>query len=187
MGISIVANQSSVHKVLAVIVEFAKRKDGNTVLRCIRDDGSTTWQRNENQHARFFPLHDLVHYAVESELGFGEGFFGLLAAGWNIDETTGKSARGALPHEALEVEHFVSSFMAEWNSEAEWSASDFNAQAAAFAQARNFPAPRTLTDEELARVRHRFKELASQWRDLPDGETLRLEFPRARPPARSNS
>src|SRR5436190_22117753 len=104
MGISIVANQSCVHKVLAVIIEFAKRKDGNTVLRCIRDDGSSSWQRNENQHARFFPLHDLVHYALESELGCREGFFGLIASGWNIDETTGKSARGVLPRVALEVE-----------------------------------------------------------------------------------
>jgi hypothetical protein len=161
---------------LAVIIEFAKRKDGNTVLRCIRDDGSTTWQRNENQHARFFPLHDLTHYAVENELGFSRAFFGLIAAGWNIDETTGKSARGPLPHEALEAEHFVSSFMAEWNSQMEWSASDFNEQAATFAQSRRLPAPRALTENELARVRNRFKELAAQWRDLPEGETLRLEF-----------
>ena len=173
------ANQSSLHKVLAVIIEFAKRKDGNTVLRCIRDDGSSTWQRNENQHARFFPLHDLTHYAVESELGFTRAFFGLIAAGWNIDETTGKSARGALPIEALEVEHFVSSLMAEWNSSTEWSAPDFNAQSAAFAESRGLPAPRSLTDQELARVRSRFKDLCERWRDLPEGEkTLRLEFPK---------
>ncbi len=165
------------HKVLAVIIEFAKRKDGNTVLRCIRDDGSSTWQRNENQHARFFPLHDLIHYAVESELAFTHGFFGLIAAGWNIDETTGKSSRGALPDEALEVEHLVSSFTAEWNSDVDWAAGDFNEQASAFATTRGLPRPRAVTDEEMARVRHRFKELAAQWRDLPAGETLRFEFP----------
>jgi len=176
MGISIVANQSSLHKVLAVIIEFAKRKDGNTILRCIRDDGSSTWQRNENQHARFFPLHDLLHYAVETELGVAQGFFGLIEAGWNIDETTGKSARGSLPPEALEVEHFVSSFTAEWNSATGWTAADFNEQAASFASTRGSPAPRSLTDEELTRVRDRFNELAAYWRDLPDGETLRLEF-----------
>jgi len=161
-----------------MIIEFAKRKDGNTVLRCVRDDGSTTWQRNENQHARFFPLHDLVHYAVESELGFTQGFFGLLTAGWNIDETTGKSARGALPNEAIEVEHLVSSFTAEWNSDSGWSAADFNDQARAFSAMRKLPPPRSLTEEELARVRNRFKKLCARWRDLPEGETLRLEFPR---------
>jgi len=167
-----------VHKVLAVIIEFVKRKDGNTVLRCIRDDGSNTWQRNENQHARFFPIHDLLHYAVESELGFSNGFFGLIAAGWNIDETTGKSPRGALPDEAIEVEHLVSSFTAEWNSDTDWNAVDFNAQAAAFAESRRLPTPRALTDEQLARVRERFKALCARWRDLPEGETLSLKFPK---------
>ena len=77
------------------------------MLRCVREDGSTTWQRNDDQHAGFFPLHDLTHYAVESELGFTQGFFGLIAHGWNIEETTGKTARGALPNEALEVEYLV--------------------------------------------------------------------------------
>jgi hypothetical protein len=160
----------------SLILQFTKRTDGGAVLKCIRDDGSVTWQRNENQHARFFPVHDLLHYAVESELGFSQGFFGLIAAGWNIDETTGKSARGALPNETLEVEHLVSFFMAEWNSEAGWNAADFNDQGRAFAAMRGLPAPRLLTDEELARIRNRFKELAAQWRDLPAGETLKLEF-----------
>ncbi|HZE12780.1 MAG TPA: hypothetical protein VE086_03400 [Chthoniobacterales bacterium] len=186
MGISIVANQSSVHKVLAVIIEFAKRKDGNTVLRCVRDDGSSTWQRNEDQHAGFFPIHDLLHYAVESELGFAQGFFGLIGAGWNMDQTTGKSARGPLPHEALEVEHFVSLFTAEWNSATVWTAAEFAEQATSFARARGWPAPRYLTDEQLTHVRDRFNELVARWRDLPDGETLRLEFP-ATPRARSSS
>src|SRR5437763_15165049 len=102
MRISIVADQSSVDKILSVIIEFTKRAGGRTVLRCIRADVSVTWQRNKNQHARFFPLHDLTHYAVESELGFTAGFFGLIAAGWNIDENTGESARGPWPTDARE-------------------------------------------------------------------------------------
>ena len=165
------------HKVFTVIIEFNKRKDGNTVLRCVREDGSSTWQRNQNEQARFFPLHDLVHYAVETELGFARGFFGLIAEGWKIDETTGKTARGGLPHETFEVEHLVSSFMAEWNSDTGWSAADFNDQGAEFAKAKGLPAPRSLTDAELARVRARFNEITGQWRDLPEGETLRLKFP----------
>ena len=165
------------HKVLAVIIEFTKRKDGNTVLRCVRGDGSSTWQRNDDEHGRFFPLHDLTHYAVETELGYRQGFFGLIAEGWDIDETTGKGARGGLPDEALEVEHFVSSFTAEWNSHANWSAADFNEQAAAFAKMKRLPEPRSLGEQELKQVRSRFVNLAARWRDLPEGETLRLEFP----------
>lgn len=165
------------HKVLAVIIEFAKRKDGHTLLRCVRDDGSTTWQRNQNQHARFFPVHDLTHYAVETELGYTQGFFGLVAAGWNIDETTGKSPRGPLPDEAIEVEHLVSSFSAEWNSPEPWSGDEFNRQAREWAEQRGSRSPPALSDEQLARVRTRMRELFARWRDVPEDETLTLPFP----------
>ena len=176
MGISIVANQSSVHKVLAVIIEFAKRKDGHTVLRCIREDGSSTWQRNENQHAAFFPLHDLTHYAVETELGFRQGFYGLIAEGWDIAETTGKTARGALPNETLEVEYLVSAFAAERASGDGSTAAEFNELAATFARAKGMPEPRKLSDDELGRIRSRFNELAMKWRALIPGATMQLRF-----------
>jgi hypothetical protein len=44
---------------------------------------------------------------LETELGFGRGFFGLIAEGWEIEDTTGKGARGPLPDEAKLVEHIV--------------------------------------------------------------------------------
>jgi len=160
-----------------VHIQFTKRKDGNTVLRCVRDDESLTWQRNENQHALFFPIHDLMHYAVETELGFERGFFGLIAEGWDIAETTGKTPQGALPNEALEVEYLVSAFSAERAGGADASAAEFNELAATFASAKGMPPPRQLTDQELAKVRARFDELAMKWRALPPGETLELPFP----------
>jgi len=160
-----------------VLIEFTKRADGRTLLRCVRADGSVTWQRNDDQNARFFPLHDLAHYAVETELGFTQGFFGLIAEGWNIDETTGKTARGALPNEALEVEYIVSAFSAERAGGAVASAAEFNQLAATFASAKGMPSPRQLSEEDLARVRSRFEELAAKWRSLPSGTKLELVFP----------
>jgi len=159
-----------------VLIEFTKRADGRTVLRCVRADGSVTWQRNDDQHASFFPLHDLTHYAVETELGFTQGFFGLIAQGWNIEETTGKTARGALPNEALEVEYLVSALSAERAGDAVASAAEFNQLSATFASAKGMPPPRQLSDEDLARVRSRFDELAERWRTLAPGQTLGLVF-----------
>jgi hypothetical protein len=46
---------------------------------------------------------------VESILGFRRGFFGLVAEGWTIEETTGKTARGPIPNDAKEVEYIVGS------------------------------------------------------------------------------
>lgn len=159
-----------------MLIELTKRPDGRTVLRCLRDDGSVTWQRNDDQHAGFFPLHDLTHYAVETELGFRQGFFGLIAEGWEIVETTGKTPDCPLPEEAIEVEYLVSAFSAERAGASVSSAVEFNELAATFAQSKGMAAPRQLSDEELARVRARFVDLATRWRALPAGETLALVY-----------
>jgi hypothetical protein len=154
------------------------------VLECRRADGSTTWQRQHGRQAAFFPLHDLTHYAVETELGFRDGFYGLVAAGWDIPETDGKGPRGLLPAEALAVEHLVGMLDTERPGGAEWTAADINAQAARFAAAGGRAAPRALTDAELSRVRTRVRELFDRWTRLAPGETLALPFDRPPPPAR---
>ena len=169
----------------SLIIEFVKQKDGNAVLRCTRVDGSVTWQKQE-KHAAFFPLHDLMHYAVETELEFRRGFYGLIAEGWDIAETTGKTSRGALPNETLEVEYLVSAFSAERGSGDVATAAEFNQLAATFAQGKGMPEPRQLPDQELLRVRSRFDELAAKWRALPGDSAIQLPFP-ATPPGRSNS
>ena len=97
----------------SLILEFTKRTDRGAVLKCLRDDGSVTWQRVDDKHAAYFPLHDLTHYAVETELGFRRGFYGLIGEAWDIADTTGKTGRGPLPNEALEVEYLVAAFSAE--------------------------------------------------------------------------
>ena len=157
---------------------MTKRADGSAVLRCERADGSSSFQKQAGKNAAFFPLHDLTHYAVESELGFRSGFYGLVADGWDIEDTTGKGARGKLPPEAVTVEHIVGSLDVERASRVPSSAEDFNAQAAMFAETRGLPAPRALTDEQLDRVRARMKELFYDWFALADGATLELTFDR---------
>jgi hypothetical protein len=162
---------------LVLKIQFTKRPDGNALLKCLRSDGSATWQRQDDDHAAFFPLHDLTHYAVETELVFRRGFYGLIAEGWDIAETTGKTARGALPDEAIEVEYLVSAFSAERAGGVGASAVEFNQLAATFAAAKGMPTPRPLTEQDLAKVRARFEELAMKWRALPRGATLELDFP----------
>jgi hypothetical protein len=50
----------------------------------------------------------------------------LIAKGWNVEDTTGKGARGALPREAAEVEQIVGLFDTERGSGAIWTAEEFN-------------------------------------------------------------
>jgi hypothetical protein len=161
---------------LILKIQFTKRKDGGALLKCVRADGSTIWQRQDDNRAAFFPFHDLTHYAVETELGFSRGFYGLIAAGWEITDTTGKGARGPLPNESLEAEYIVGALGAERSGGAISTAEDFNQLAATFASARGM-SPRVLTVEELARVRARIDKLFLKWRTLLPGATLELIFP----------
>jgi len=69
-------------------IEISRRADGAAVLRCTREDGSFTWQK-QAKHGAHFVLHDLTHYAVETALGYRRGFFALIAEGWEPDDTTG--------------------------------------------------------------------------------------------------
>jgi hypothetical protein len=162
---------------LVLKIHFTKRTDGNAVLKCTRADGSTTWQRQEGNRALFFPIHDLTHYAVETVLGFRSGFYGLMAAGWDIADTTGKGARGPLPEEAVEVEYIVGALGSERAGDVACSAAQFNEQASLFAKGRGKSPPRILTDNELDSVRTRIYELCALWSNLAPGATLELSFP----------
>ncbi len=146
-------------------IEISKQPDHSTLLRCTRDDGSLTWQK-QTKHAVHFVLHDLTHYAVETTLGYQHGFFGLLAQGWDIEDTTGKGAQGALPPEALEVERIVGLFDSERASSTLWSLVEFNEFS-----------PRTLHAAEMERVRALRAALFQKWVDLAPGQKLELQFP----------
>jgi hypothetical protein len=154
-----------------VKIALTKRTDGNSVLRCERDDGTIAWQKQEGGQARFFPFHDLTHYAVETALGARDGFYGLIAAGWEIADTTGKGARGALPPEAIVVEQIVGMLDRERAGGVRWPATDFTDTLAATGSASP-----PLTDALLDEIRSRVDGLHARWRLLPASESLELTF-----------
>ena len=133
-----------------LIIQLTKRKDGRVLLRCFRADGSATWQRQDDDRAAFFPVHDLTHYAVESELDFTRGFYGLIADGWEIADTTGKGARGPLPEETIAVEYIVGSLGAERGAGSPCAADEFNDHASVYSQRRGLPPPRSPCQREPA-------------------------------------
>ncbi len=147
-------------------VQITKKADGGGVLRCTRADGSVTWQKQPEHHAAHFALHDLTHYAVETTLGYRNGFYGLIAAGWDIEDTTGKGARGKLPREATEVERIVGLFDTERAGGVIQTAADFNQFS-----------PRPLNDIDLVRVRKLRSELFTKWSEVEPGGSLDLQFP----------
>lgn len=142
----------------------------------MRADGSITWQQQEGQQGRFFPLHDLTHYAVESVLGHTQGFYGLVSEGWDLTDFGKPWRRGPLPAAALASELMVGFLDGERAAGSEWSAAEFNASAVAYYAQHGLTGALVVSDLDLASLRERRRELFSRWAALPAGETLELRF-----------
>ena len=145
-------------------IEIVKRADGEGLLRYTRSDGSVTWQTQE-RYAAHFALHDLTHFAVETVLCYQRGFFGLIAEGWDLDDTTGKGKRGPLPAEATEVEAIVGVFDSERDCGQLWTVDEFNTFA-----------PRPLNQAEILNIRAARGKLFQRWSAVEPGGKLELRF-----------
>jgi hypothetical protein len=162
---------------MSLRIQFVKEKDGSVLLRCHRADGTTTWQRNDGSRGSFFIIHDLTHYAVETELGHRRGFWGLVAEGWNVTDFGAPWPRGPMPADMDPSELIVGFFDGERAGGVTWSADDFNDKAGKYFAGHGGIQTLTLTDADLIRIRARVRELSDRWKLLPRGETLELEFP----------
>ena len=161
---------------MALRVQFVKEKDGSVLLRCLRADGTTTWQRNDGGRGNFFIIHDLTHFAVETVLGHRRGFYGLVAEGWDLTDFGAPWPRGPMPADMDPSELIVGFFDGERAGGVTWAAEDFNDKAGKYFSNHGVTQTLTLTDEALERIRTRVRELFDQWILLPRGETLELVF-----------
>ncbi len=151
-------------------IRLKKGRDGPDSLACVRADGTSTWRRIQ----RGLAVHDLAHFAVETELGVGDGFYGLVASGWSFEDFASAEERAKIPTGAIWVEFLVNAFLTEGMSGELSEAGVFHAGIAEAAAKLGHSPPRALSDEELARIRGRIVSLAARWRALPPAETLEL-------------
>jgi len=161
-----------------LLIRIKKKTDGGAALSCLRADGSVTWQRQEGRQARFFPIHDITHYAVETVLGHRRGFYGLVAEGWNLTDFGAPWPKGHLPADMDPAELIVGFLDTERAGGVQWSAVDFNEKAALYFAQHGISAACSITEDELSRIRTRLREIVDRWRALPAGETLELPFDR---------
>ncbi len=157
-----------------MVVRWKKTPDG-VVLAVVRDDGSTAVQRT--RHGGFFGVHDLLHYAVETTLGFDEAFFGMLAAGRGFD-----GVEAGLSTQALWAEQLVG-VLTLWLRDGAWAdadlaeawAAEVNQSLAATFQRSGLPTL-VVSSGDLARIGRLHAELAARWAGVKVGEHFELEF-----------
>lgn len=157
-------------------IRITKNHNGAT-LTCTRNDGTTTVARLS--YGDFFARHDLLHFAVETTLGFRNAFFGLIAQGKSIAWFSQPGIARELPAEALHVELIVALIQADQASGTTSDAQEFNRHyiLAASQSLHNAPAPRPLTDDELRVIRERHAALVAQYHALGLKESLELTMP----------
>ncbi|SDR93980.1 hypothetical protein [Opitutus sp. GAS368] len=157
-------------------VGLKKAKDGRPTVTFVRADGSSTTGRLGA--GDFGPVHDLTHYAVEMTLGLQQGFYGLLAAGWNITDFEEKGTAARLPDEAIVAECIVGQLTNTVLGGPEVTTADFSwlVREAVRAQ-RPAAAVPAIDDAAFRTMRERLAVLLTRWRALPPGETLELPWP----------
>lgn len=162
-----------------LVIRIKKKSDGSAALSCIRADGTTTWQQQNGKLGRFFPLHDLTHYAVESVLGFRNAFYGLVAAGWDLTDFASTGPRGRIPPEALCAEVIVGFFDLERATGVLGTAEGLNARLEEFHADNKLPAPELrFSAEEVHQIRRLRGELFARWNAVAAGDALVLNFER---------
>ena len=128
-------------------------------------------------------MHDMTHYCVESVLGFDRGFYGLLAEGWDISDFGKPENKGLDFSEAGLVEVVVGMFDLERMSGERGDAEDLAAKIASYYESRGRPCPDiTVTQAHIDQIRALRARLFEQWRGLPAGESMELEFNRQSAP-----
>lgn len=155
-------------------IRLSKGKHGkNGALTCLRADGSCTWQASTDYFAR----HDLIHYAVETTLGYREAFLGLVAQGRDLDSFgTKNGVKDTYTQEEGWAEAIAG--MIQWPSflgGPPLSDAELIALLHKTCSDHDMPAP-PITPEQVATIRNRAQELHRAWEALPEGEGLELCF-----------
>ena len=157
-----------------MILRFKKGKGHKpSAFACIREDGSATYQS-----PLLLPVeHDLLHYAVETTMGWRRAFLGIVASGRDMDSFgTKNGVKDTYTDEETWAEMTVGMFqwlaMTGGPAQSDGELLETNAQ---YYAERDLVAP-PLTQRHLEEIRACYAALRRQWDALPEGGTMELTF-----------
>ena len=121
-------------------------------------------------------VHDLLHYAVESEARLATGFWGYLAAGKTLadmNDRTGAAMTDAAPDMAA-IEQLVGALHGSTKG---IPAGELVAGIQRFAASLGATMPDWLTERFVVAVQDRMRRLQGHWRATPFGGVMDLPWP----------
>ena len=156
-----------------MLIRLTRLTNDRHRFEIVRDDGTRESHELET-HSTI--LHDLAHYAVETEAALDNSFYGRLAQGIAYKDLTGVPPTTP---EVMQTEVVVALMQNTFKygrspkTDAEQCARDI---AAGFRSTVDEP-PAWLTPDFIARARERLRRVQGQWRATAFHDTLELEFP----------
>ena len=156
-----------------MLLRFTRLTNERHRLELVRDDGTREAHELETRSTL---LHDLVHYAVETEAGLKASFYGRLASGTTYGALT---TEPPADQEALQTELVVVRIqgVAKNDTWASVEPENFAASIIAGFRSLDHEPPAWLTGDLIVRVRERLRHVQGQWRATPFHQALVLEFP----------
>lgn len=122
-------------------------------------------------------LHDLLHYAVESEVGLTDSFYGRLLKGYHYEDLATPEmsvAASGGEQEALMTERIVGLLtgVLKHNANGEQALLGLTNLLGASGDA----VPLWFTEEFVTRIKERMRKLEGEWEGTPFGESMTLVF-----------
>jgi hypothetical protein len=123
---------------------------------------------------RSFLIHDLVHYAVESEAGLRGSFYGILDKIGGYEELS-VNGGAALGGEIAITERVVGALQGALAQES-LDAEAFVERVSEYLDLFEERSPRWFSPAFVLAVRERLRQLTGRWKATPFGETMELTF-----------
>jgi hypothetical protein len=156
-----------------MLLQLKKEEDGKSSLTYIREDGSRTWMHV----TPYFAQHDLLHYALESVLGYTQAFMGLIASGKDLTDFE-RGAKHWLPLEAHWAEIIAGVLQSQMVGSA--TPAEFAWSVKAGCDGLGVPEPLNLSEDLRTKIMNLHAALLAEWLSVRVGGTLELEWPNAK-------
>lgn len=153
-------------------IQIKKINNHQHKLKITRTDGST---ESVTCETRSLLIHDLTHFAVESEAGLKTGFWGLLASGKTLDELNDRSGESLQNErsEIMDIEKIVAVLQGLTKGQsAEMLFDAIHHQVASL----EWSLPSWFDLDLIHRVDQRLKGLLGHWKATPFGESMEISW-----------
>jgi hypothetical protein len=161
-----------------VKIRFHKLTDARHELEILRDGRPS---QRVSCETRSYLVHDLLHFATESEAGLQSGFYGRLAAGVTLAELNDRTNAMGSP-ELARIEQVVGMLSGSVKG---LTPSEMMEAFERYQAASEQTLPAWVTADFVARVEERMRRLLGHYRATPFGSFMEIEWAEGTFPARA--